>query len=69
MVWRLTFKQMHNRYESYPRFRGVLLRHLASAVLGAAPVDDATMESESTMARIRRLRVLIIGCGKAINVN
>jgi hypothetical protein len=73
-------------YESYGRFRAVLLRHLAGAAeqgrrrredgrdrgLMLPPEDVHTdvkqqqqeeVPDEAAMAQIRRLRVLVIGCG------
>jgi hypothetical protein len=69
-------------YESYGRFRAVLLRHLAGAAerrrrredgREMLPPEDVHTDvkqqqqeevpDEAAMAQIRRLRVLVIGCG------
>jgi hypothetical protein len=54
------------RYESYARFRGVLLRHLAGAVDAGRGREPQASLDDATMAQIRRLRVLIIGCGACV---
>ncbi|ELR25035.1 methyltransferase [Acanthamoeba castellanii str. Neff] len=52
-------------YESYARFREVLLCHLAGAVDAGRGQEPQVSLDDATMAQIRRLRVLIIGCGNS----